>query len=191
MSNLISFLHGGLQALGSASHQRPVWGLLGLTAAGLLAMAFYYQYGMQLQPCVMCIYIRMATFGILVAALIGAIAPRIFAVRWLGLGIWAVSIYYGFTFSRQLIEIQNPVPGEFGAGCSYLPNFPEWMPLHEWFPAVLMPNASCSDPPWTWLGLSMAEWMLVTFWVYAVAFVVVLISIGVHHFSNRAVRAPA
>lgn len=181
----------GLRGLGSASHQRLPWGLLGLTAVGLLAMAFYYQYGMELQPCVMCIYIRLAVFGILIAAIIGAMAPKVFAVRWLGLGVWALSIYYGFVFSGRLIKIQNPVPGEFGAGCNFLPDFPEWMPLHEWFPGAFMPTASCSDPPWTWLGLSMAEWMLVTFWVYAVAFAVVLISMAVSFFSSRTTSAHA
>ncbi len=187
----MSTLHAGLRALGRASHKRLVWGLLGLTALALLGMAFFYQYVMDLQPCVMCIYIRMATIGVLIAALIGFIAPHILAVRWLGLGIWAVSIYYGVEFSRQLYEIQNPVPGEFGAGCSYLPNFPEWMPLHEWFPGVLMPNASCSDPPWTWLGLSMAEWTLVSFSIYALAFVIVLISIGVNRFTGGGDAATA
>ena len=44
MANMVSALHSGLIALGSASHRRLTWGLLALTAAGLLVMAFYYQY---------------------------------------------------------------------------------------------------------------------------------------------------
>ena len=39
--------------------------------------ALYFQYGMDLQPCVMCIYERVALFGIAFAGLIGLIAPHL------------------------------------------------------------------------------------------------------------------
>jgi disulfide bond formation protein DsbB len=48
------------------------------------------------------------------------------------------------------------------------------MPLHEWFPAFLMPTGSCTDDVWQWLGLSMAQWLQWIFAAYLVALAVVV-----------------
>jgi disulfide bond formation protein DsbB len=47
-----------------------------------------------------------------------------------------------------------------------MPRFPDWMPLHEWFPAFLMPTGNCTDDVWSWLGLSMAQWTQLVFIAY-------------------------
>ncbi len=60
------------------SIQRSGWLLLLISALALEGSALYFQYGMDLQPCVMCIYERVALFGIAFAGLIGLIAPRFF-----------------------------------------------------------------------------------------------------------------
>ncbi|WP_250665767.1 disulfide bond formation protein B, partial [Escherichia coli] len=48
----------------------------------------YFQHVMKLQPCVMCVYERVALLGIMVAGLIGAIAPRNMVIRWVAILIW-------------------------------------------------------------------------------------------------------
>ena len=46
------------------SVQRSGWLLLLISALALEGAALYFQYGMELQPCVMCIYERVALFSI-------------------------------------------------------------------------------------------------------------------------------
>ena len=67
------------------SVQRSGWLLLLISALALEGTALYFQYGMGLQPCVMCIYERVALFGIAFAGIIGLIAPRFLIMRVLAL----------------------------------------------------------------------------------------------------------
>ncbi len=65
-----------LQFFNRCSQGRGAWLLLALTALVLELAALYFQHVMLLQPCVMCIYERVALFGILGASLLGALAPK-------------------------------------------------------------------------------------------------------------------
>ncbi len=49
---------------------------MAFTALALELTALWFQHVMLLKPCVLCIYERCALFGVLGAALIGAIAPK-------------------------------------------------------------------------------------------------------------------
>ena len=55
---------------------RGAWLLMAFTALALELTALWFQHVMLLKPCVLCIYERCALFGVLGAALIGAIAPK-------------------------------------------------------------------------------------------------------------------
>ena len=56
------------------SLKRSAWIFLAFTAFALESTALYFQYGMGLQPCVLCVYERLAVVGLFVAGLIGALA---------------------------------------------------------------------------------------------------------------------
>lgn len=166
---------GAIQWVRSLPGRPGAWALLALTGVALEAVALWFQYVMDLQPCVYCIYIRVAVFGLVFAAVIGLAGSTGRAwLRRLGLVGWGVSAGYGLVLSWQLYKIQNPTPGDLSGSCSFVPQFPEFMPLHEWFPGLFMPTGSCIDPTWYWLGLSMAQWTGVTFVCYLVALAVVL-----------------
>jgi protein dithiol:quinone oxidoreductase len=155
------------------TQSRPAWLLLTLSAASLELMALYFQYQMKLEPCVLCIYIRLAVFGLLLAGLTGLVAPKSRPMRALGIGLWAASAAWGLKLSFELVEIQsNSSPF---ATCAFLPEFPAWMPLHDWIPAILMPTGMCTDTPWEFMGVTMAQWMIVTFGGYLLALVVCLL----------------
>lgn len=66
------------------AHSRASWFILTGSAIALEAAALYFQYVMKLDPCVMCIYQRLAVFGILASGLIGMTAPKFLIVRILG-----------------------------------------------------------------------------------------------------------
>lgn len=162
-----------LTALTRFAHSRYSWLALSGVAAALEAAALYFQYVMELDPCVMCIYIRLAVLGIFAAGLLGAIAPKFLLSRFIGAALWVVSATWGLKIALALVDMQtNPSPF---ATCSFLPEFPAWMPLHEWLPAVFMPTGMCTDSPWSYLGVTMAEWMVVAFASFLVIWLIFLV----------------
>ena len=135
--------------------------------------ALFFQYGMDLSPCVMCIYVRVAVLGLILAGLIGMLQPTWWILRFVGLVGWVVSSVWGFRLAYELNDMQvNPSPF---ATCSFYPEFPSFMPLDVWLPSVFSPTGMCSDLPWTWLSVSMAQWMMVCFVIYGLMGLVMLV----------------
>ncbi|WP_115718088.1 disulfide bond formation protein DsbB [Gallaecimonas mangrovi] len=155
-----------------ASH-RSAWLLLAASALILEMIALFFQYGMRLEPCVMCVYQRVAVLGILAAGIIGAIAPGTFIMRGLGIVAWVVSAGWGAKISYQHVQLQiNPSPF---AQCSYSPDFPSWFQVDKWFPAVFEVRGDCTDSVWHFLSLSMPQWMLIIFAAYLLVALAVVV----------------
>ncbi|WP_334223985.1 disulfide bond formation protein DsbB [Thiosocius teredinicola] len=155
-------------------YTRFAWALLMLTALGLELAAVAFQYLLGLDPCVMCVYERLAVIGLIGAGLLGLINPRQSFLRILGYLVWAVSAGWGLALALEHVYLQrNP---EAAMGCSFLPEFPDWMPLHEWIPTLFLPTGYCDDIQWQWLSLSMPEWMVVVFGTYLVVLGIVLVT---------------
>ncbi|ABO24042.1 disulfide bond formation protein DsbB [Shewanella loihica] len=162
-----------MSALTRFAQSRLAWTLLLLTAVGLEACALFFQHVMKLDPCVMCIYQRLAVLGVLTAGLIGVVGHQFRLLRFLGVLLWGVSAAWGLKLALELVEMQtNPSPF---STCSFLPEFPEWMPLHEWFPSVFLPTGMCTDIPWEMFGITMSQWMVVAFSTYLIALVVFIV----------------
>jgi len=156
------------------SHMRSAWLLLAVSALGLELAALWFQYGMRLDPCVMCVYERLAVIGILLAGLLGLLQPRWLMLRVAGYLLWAGSAGWGLHLALRHTAIQADKTGALS--CSFLPDFPTWLPLHEWMPALFLPTGYCDDVQWQWLSLTMAEWMVVVFAIYLLTLAVVLIA---------------
>ncbi len=153
------------------TRQRWPWLLLAFSAFALELAALYFQYGMDLAPCVMCIYERLAIFGIMFAGLIGAIAPGNLVFRLAGFALWGLSAFWGFLITVEHLDLQmNPSPFKV---CPFLPEFPSFMPLHEWIPSLFMPEGLCGDIQWTFMGYSMVQWILASFFIYCLIFTVI------------------
>ncbi len=114
-----------LQFLNRCSRGRGAWLLMALTAFLLELTALYFQHIMLLQPCVMCIYERVALFGILGASLLGAIAPRS-PLRYLAIAVWIYSAWKGvqLAWAHTMLQL-NPSP--FNT-CDFFVNFPSCYP---------------------------------------------------------------
>ncbi|MEW8231954.1 MAG: disulfide bond formation protein DsbB [Candidatus Thiodiazotropha endolucinida] len=140
--------------------KRLPWLLLALSALILEAAALYFQYGLDLDPCVLCIYQRAAVMGILVSALIGMSAPTSSIARWIGYIGWGVAagwcLYLALELSGLQLGIVQP-----SLSCDVNAKFPAWFKLDRWLPAVFQPTGFCGDIQWQFLGLSMPLWMVV------------------------------
>ena len=160
-----------LATLKMLSRQRWSWLLLAASALSLELCALYFQHVMALEPCVMCVYERLTMLGILLAGLIGAIAPHNIVIRLSAFLLWGISAVWGLLLAIQHTDYQiNPSPF---ATCDFFPNFPSWAPLHEWLPWLFNPTGDCADIVWQFLGYSMPQWLIVSFSVYILLFTVV------------------
>lgn len=148
------------------SQGRGGWLLLTLSCTALEATALYFQHGMGLVPCVMCIYERLALLAILVAGLIGFAAPRLWLTRWLALILGLYGAIKGLLLAIKHVDYQmNPSPWN---QCAFTPEFPETLPLNKWFPNLFEAGGQCSNISWQFLDLSMPQWLIVIFGFYAV-----------------------
>lgn len=162
-----------LRYLKNCSRHRGAWLLLLLSALLLEAIALWFQYVKSLDPCVLCIYQRVAMAGMVLAGLTGLIAPQTF-IRFIAILIWLVSAGKGALLSLEHSMILLH-PSSFST-CDFVPQFPLWLPLHHWLPQVFSAGGNCSLSQWHWLGLEMPQWLLGIFIIYILLALMVLLA---------------
>jgi protein dithiol:quinone oxidoreductase len=150
------------------------WLILAAGAIGMEATALYFQYGMALDPCVLCVYQRTAVLGILIATLIGASAPRLLLVRLIGYAGWGAGALWGLYLALKQSGLQlGFIPPSLS--CDVNAKFPTWLKLDQWFPSVFQPTGYCEEIQWQFIGLSMPQWMVVIMTIYLAVLLVMLI----------------
>lgn len=163
--------HSNLKQL---SLQRWPWLLLATSALIMELCALYFQHVMKLEPCVMCVYERLTMIAIITAGLIGASAPHNIFVRLTAFIVWAMGAVWGLLLALEHTDYQmNPSPF---ATCDFFPNFPTWLPLHKLMPWLFNPTGDCSDIVWQFFGYSMPQWLIVSFAIYTVLFLVIAVT---------------
>jgi|AntRauMFilla1563_2_1112583.scaffolds.fasta_scaffold17037_3 disulfide bond formation protein DsbB len=156
------------------SQQKRAWALLSISAFALLITALYFQYAMDLLPCIKCIYQRTAVIGVLMAAVIPLLYNHTYT-RLAAYSVWAYSCFEGIRVAREHLDIifaSNP----FANICDIVPNFPSLLPLHEWLPAIFAATGDCNENSWQFSGIGMANWMQIIFGVYLAILTLVLLA---------------
>jgi len=151
---------------------KRAWGLLFFSAFGLELAALYFQHVMDLRPCIMCIYQRTAVFGVMFAAMPAMLLNNVFT-RVIGFLGWGISAIWGLFIAMEHVDIQTAV-NPFFATCEFVPNFPNWAPLHEWLPNIFGATGDCGDINWSLMDMSMPQWMIVIFAIYTAIWALVL-----------------
>jgi len=152
---------------------RLPWLVLASSATILVLVALWFQYRMDLQPCVQCIYQRTAMIGLALAGWVGFAAPGVLIPRLIGFAGWLISAGAGFASAHHHIWLQSASNPLFTT-CSPYPDFPSWLPLHEWIPGLFAAGGMCTQVAWEWLGMSMPEWLRIIFAVYFVIGIAVI-----------------
>lgn len=155
------------------------WLLLALSALALELCALFFQYVMDLAPCIMCVYQRVAIGAIILAGFIGFTGCRFLIARIAAYGLWGTGAIWGLIIALEHVEMQEN-SGSLFFSCEFLPNFPTWAPLHQWFPAIFEATGDCGKISWQFLGYSMPQWMIVVYGVYALAFAVIITNRLIH-----------
>ncbi|MBV7388364.1 disulfide bond formation protein DsbB [Pasteurellaceae bacterium TAE3-ERU1] len=150
------------------------WFLVLLSALTFEGVGLYFQHIKQLDPCVMCIYERVAFAGIALAGLLGWLAPRWLVVRLLALALGLFSAVRGLLLAIKHVDFQlNPAPWN---QCPLTVQFPKTLPLDQWLPQVFQASGPCSEIKWQWLGFSMPQWLIMVFAMYIAIFALVALS---------------
>ncbi|MCW8865877.1 MAG: disulfide bond formation protein DsbB [Colwellia sp.] len=168
-----------MKFLSDLTTNSKAWLLLTLSALALELCALFFQYAMDLAPCIMCVYQRLAIASIILAGLVGFAGYKFLITRVIAYGLWATGAIWGFLIALEHIDMQAN-SGSLFFSCDIIPNFPSWAPLHQWLPAIFEATGDCGEISWQFLGYSMPQWMVLVYGVYSAAFLLVIISRLIH-----------
>lgn len=163
-----------LLQLNQYSQGRFAWFLLFFSTFAFELIALYFQHGLGLAPCTLCIYQRCAIYGIMLASIIGLITPNKITFRLVGIFIWIYSAYKGFGLATLHAHLQ--FEPNLADTCAINVEFPSWLSLNSWLPSMFNSYGSCSDRVWTFLTIEMSQWMIIIFASYLIVGLIVLFS---------------
>lgn len=134
-----------------------------VVCVAMLAYAYYSQFQLGVEPCPLCIFQRIAFIMMGIVFLIAALhAPRERGRRVYGvLVLLAAAIGAGIAGYHLWVQHQ---PRDPMAACA--PGFTymvENFPINKVLKMAFTGHADCADVNWTFLGLSMPFWTLVSY----------------------------
>jgi protein dithiol:quinone oxidoreductase len=142
---------------------RSPWFWLGLLIMALASesVALYYQYGLDLGPCVECIRIRIWLMGIAIVAGAGLWLHRFPLANAL---LYAVNtgLTYGMLHTSHVLL--GTERGTLFGSCGMSLGLPSWFALDQWFPTLFAVWESCGKTPELLFGITMAEGLTVLSW---------------------------
>ena len=148
--------------------RRAIYLLGFLACAGLIAFALYLQHQLGEDPCALCIFQRGAVVALgsifLIAGLHnpGARGNRAYASLALVATLAGGGIAARHVWLQHLPKDQVP---ECGPGLSYLMETQPWLRV---FQNVLQGSGECAEVGWTFLRLSIPEWTMICFVLFAI-----------------------
>ena len=148
-------------------HPRVTFFAIFVACAALVGTAvFYMQEQLGLEPCPMCILQRYAFIAIAVVALVAALhGPRGVALKVYGALIALFAIAGGGVAIRHsYLQHFPPLRETCGTDLEFLLNT---FSLSEAFPKIFSGTGSCSKVDWKMLGLSIPEWALAWYLIFA------------------------
>jgi disulfide bond formation protein DsbB len=149
-----------------------------LACCALMAAALYFQYEMQLTPCPLCIFQRVAVVLTGALFLLAAVhAPMGYGARVYGTLIAAAALG-GVGVAARHIWIQAQPPGTVAACGADLDYLLDVLPLTEVVTKVLTGSGECGKIDWSFLGLSMPWWVAIALSMLAMVALVINFSRG-------------
>ncbi len=136
-----------IEKIAALQDGRLLWILLAVIGLGLEQAAYQvFQKWLYMRPCEQCVYIRLSMVCLIIAGVVGAINPKILALKLIGCVVAFYGALTGIGYSLKLVKISEAYRGgdPFGVqGSSTTPTFLFNLPLHEWFPSTFLPTGDC------------------------------------------------
>ncbi len=143
--------------------RRAAYFLGALVCAALMGWALWLQYGLELDPCPLCVFQRIAVISTGVIFLIAAIhnPGRTGAAIYALLTVLASGT--GAAIAAWHVWIQAQPKGSVAACGMGLNYMLETMPLTDVIGRVLKGSGECAEQGWLFLGLAIPSWTFVFF----------------------------
>ena len=145
-----------------------------LVCAALMAFALYLQYAMDLEPCPLCVFQRVAVIATGVVFLVAALhnPGRGGAAFYALLTLIVAGVGAGLAAWQVWIQAQpKGSVAACGMGLDYML---DTLPLTDVISRVLKGSGECAEQGWVFLGLAIPSWTLVFFVaIIAAAFAVI------------------
>ena len=145
-----------------------IWLGVFLIVAYLLGYGYYLQYVEYLDPCPLCMTQRFFYYGIGISALIGLFLHR----SWAGMRIASFLMFLatigGLVTAGRQVWMQH-LPADQVPACG--PGLAFWLDNMPWMQTLQLlfkGDGNCAEVHWRFLGLSIAEWSLIWFLIFAV-----------------------
>jgi len=146
---------------------RWIWLFVLIAIAALLGYGYYLQYVKYLDPCPLCMTQRFFYYCLGISALIGIFTYR----SWIGQRIVALlafaSTVGGIITAGRQVWLQH-LPADEVPACG--PGLAFWMENMPWLKTLELlfkGDGNCAEVNWRFLGLSIAEWSLAWFVLFA------------------------
>ncbi len=134
-----------------------------LVCAALIGWALWLQYGLDLDPCPLCIFQRVAVIATGVVFLLAAIQNP----GRIGTGIYAgltlITAGTGAGLAAWQVWIQGQPKGSVAACGMGLNYMLDTMPLTDVIGKVLKGSGECAEQGWLFMGLAIPSWTFVFF----------------------------
>lgn len=149
--------------------------LIFLACVGLLASAYYFEYVLYLDPCPLCMMQRIAVLLVGLVGLSGFLLSGTLMKQMIHGVLMILASGFGMAVAGRHIWIQNLPEDEVPTCGPSLEYMVDTLPWAEVLTIMLRGNGNCADTQWSFLGLSMPEWVMVWFAGFALAGVYALI----------------
>ena len=133
-----------------------------LACVGLLAYAYYAQFVMHLEPCPLCIFQRIGVFVLAIIFLAATLHdPAAFGRRVYAL-LLSLAALATIGIALRHLYIQSLPPDAVPACGASLDFMLKVFSLSEVLVKVLTGSGECAKITWTFLGLAMPAWVLIS-----------------------------
>lgn len=129
--------------------------------AGMMAAALFFQHGLGLEPCPLCIFQRVATITLGVIFALAAIHNPGRIGRAIYAALLVIVAATGAGIAGRHVWLQNLPKDQVPACGPDLAFMLEAFPLSEVLRTVLSGSGECAEVAWRFMGLSMPAWVLI------------------------------
>ena len=133
-----------------------------LFCSGLMAYALFAQYFLNLEPCPLCIFQRVAVISMGIIFLIcSLLEPKSSLAKIISSTLFITSGSFGVAVASRHVWLQN-LPSDQVPGCGPGLDFMmSTFPINEVFEMVFNGSGECATIDWSFLSLSMPAWVII------------------------------
>ncbi len=133
-----------------------------LFCSGLMAYALFAQYFLNLEPCPLCIFQRVAVISMgIIFLLCSLLEPKSSLAKIISSTLFVTAGSFGVAVASRHVWLQN-LPSDQVPGCGPGLDFMmSTFPINEVFEMVFNGSGECATIDWSFLSLSMPAWVII------------------------------